>query len=230
MHVTPTEVDPNFTPEAPVVLSITARKPEAIASQFRPESIVSQAEDQIRVRLTAGAQIPPESPDPFLGSTFYVDFDSDPVRDLIEANQGDARPSIDELVAWTRGAIEPSADRATDSASVVATVGRGDCTEHAVLFTALARSFGYPTAIALGIVVVRSENGEVGAFGHAWTEVFDEGQWKTVDPSPLDPIQPLGYLREGLMLEEGPGYTLELLRIHRSAVRAVRVTNDTPSP
>jgi hypothetical protein len=53
----------------------------------------------------------------------------------------------------------------------------GDCSEHAVLLTALARAAGIPTKFCTGLVYVR------GAFYyHAWNEVF-VGKWVAVDPS-----------------------------------------------
>ncbi len=52
---------------------------------------------------------------------------------------------------------------------------KGDCNEHAVLFAALARSYGVPTKIALGLVYLD------GRFSyHAWNEVY-LGRWVPVD-------------------------------------------------
>ena len=56
---------------------------------------------------------------------------------------------------------------------------RGDCNEHTVLFTALARANGLPTRIAIGIVW----SDELGGFYyHAWPEVF-LGDWVWMDPT-----------------------------------------------
>jgi transglutaminase-like putative cysteine protease len=53
---------------------------------------------------------------------------------------------------------------------------KGDCNEHAVLFTALARAAGLPARIAAGVVYLN------GAFYyHAWSEVW-LGQWVSMDP------------------------------------------------
>lgn len=54
---------------------------------------------------------------------------------------------------------------------------RGDCTEHTVLFVALARSLGLPARTAVGLVYLE------GAFYyHAWPEVW-LGEWVAVDPT-----------------------------------------------
>lgn len=54
---------------------------------------------------------------------------------------------------------------------------RGDCNEHAVLFTALARAAGVPARIAVGLV----QQGEY-LFYHAWAEIFYK-DWIPVDPT-----------------------------------------------
>ena len=57
---------------------------------------------------------------------------------------------------------------------------RGDCNEHAVLYTALARAAGIPTRIAIGLVW----SDELGGFYyHAWPEVHVDGSWRWIDPT-----------------------------------------------
>ncbi|HUP23198.1 MAG TPA: transglutaminase-like domain-containing protein, partial [Thermoanaerobaculia bacterium] len=57
---------------------------------------------------------------------------------------------------------------------------RGDCNEHTVLYTALARAAGIPTRIAIGLVW--SDDLE-GFYYHAWPEVFAGGRWTWTDPT-----------------------------------------------
>jgi hypothetical protein len=52
----------------------------------------------------------------------------------------------------------------------------GDCTEHAVLLAAVARAQGLPSRVAMGLVYVGGIFG-----GHAWTEVWIDGQWIALD-------------------------------------------------
>jgi len=54
---------------------------------------------------------------------------------------------------------------------------KGDCNEHAVLFTALARAAGVPARIAVGLV----QQGDL-MFYHAWAEIFYK-DWIPVDPT-----------------------------------------------
>ena len=63
--------------------------------------------------------------------------------------------------------------------------GRGDCTEHSVLFVGLARALGIPARVAVGIAYWPPGGG----FGwHAWGEVWANGRWYTVDPTWDQPI------------------------------------------
>lgn len=58
----------------------------------------------------------------------------------------------------------------------------GDCTEHAVLLTALARSMGIPARVVTGIVYVERMGGMSRVFvPHAWTQAFINGRWISFD-------------------------------------------------
>jgi len=58
---------------------------------------------------------------------------------------------------------------------------KGDCTEHAKLFSAMARAIGIPCRTVRGLVYLGDESQ---AFGlHAWNEVVIHGVWVPVDPT-----------------------------------------------
>jgi Transglutaminase-like superfamily len=60
----------------------------------------------------------------------------------------------------------------------VAKSREGDCTEHAMLLTALARACQIPARVVVGLVYVPSKQG----FGyHMWSEIFDGRQWLPLD-------------------------------------------------
>ena len=68
------------------------------------------------------------------------------------------------------------------SALEVATTRQGDCTEHALLLTALARATGIPARVATGIAYVPHFSGRDHVFvPHAWTEAYVEGRWQGFD-------------------------------------------------
>ncbi len=80
---------------------------------------------------------------------------------------------------WVYENIEKAPLLSMPSALDVLETREGDCNEHTVLFTALARAAGIPTRIVLGLVW----SDEYGAFGyHAWPEVY-AGRWIWMDPT-----------------------------------------------
>jgi transglutaminase-like putative cysteine protease len=58
---------------------------------------------------------------------------------------------------------------------------KGDCSEHAKLFTAMARAMGIPCRTVGGLVYLGDEFQELGL--HAWNEVVIGGVWIPVDPT-----------------------------------------------
>jgi len=69
-----------------------------------------------------------------------------------------------------------------DRASDVLAAGQGDCTEHAVLFVALARAAGIPARAQLGLVAATYADGQPALYWHAWAEVRSAGEWIAMDP------------------------------------------------
>jgi hypothetical protein len=68
------------------------------------------------------------------------------------------------------------------SALEVATTRQGDCTEHALLLTAIARASGIPARVATGLAYVRSFGDRENVFvPHAWTEAYVDGRWQGFD-------------------------------------------------
>jgi transglutaminase-like putative cysteine protease len=59
---------------------------------------------------------------------------------------------------------------------------QGDCNEHTVLFTALARAVGLPTRMAAGVVLVDLHGEGPAFYYHAWPEVW-LGAWHALDPT-----------------------------------------------
>jgi hypothetical protein len=91
-------------------------------------------------------------------------------------DERDALQAVRLLIDWTYTALakEPTVGMPTALATLDSK--KGDCNEHAVLFTALARAVGIPTRVAAGVAYV----GEA-FYYHAWAEVW-LGQWVAVDP------------------------------------------------
>jgi hypothetical protein len=95
----------------------------------------------------------------------------------ILGTERDALRATQRLLDWTYNMVEKSPTISLPTALAVLENRKGDCNEHAVLFTALARAAGIPARVAAGVVYLE------GAFYyHAWSEVW-LGQWVAVDPT-----------------------------------------------
>ncbi len=93
---------------------------------------------------------------------------------------------------WVFSRLEKEPVVSIPSALEVLEQKRGDCNEHTVLFTALARAASIPTRIAIGIVW--SDELE-GFYYHAWPEVYLEtsavdprSEWIWMDPTLDQPL------------------------------------------
>jgi len=113
------------------------------------------------------------APTPFLQSTHPRLVAQ--VQQILKTER-DALTAARQLLDWTYTALEKIPSVGMPTALSVLDSKQGDCNEHAVLFTALARAAGLPARVAAGVVYLD------GAFYyHAWAEVW-LGQWVAVDP------------------------------------------------
>lgn len=88
------------------------------------------------------------------------------------------------IYQWVYDTIEKTVVFSIPSALEVLETLEGDCNEHTILYTALARAAGVPTRIAIGLTWSDELNG---FYYHAWPEVY-AGQWIWMDPTLGQPI------------------------------------------
>lgn len=224
LHVVPIQTAQGVDPALPILVALHTEDPERIRSALRPEAVKELGPDRIVLRLERYPGRGDGDPSKYRAPTFLVDFDSPSVEALAASARErlGAAPGVAELVAYTRELILASGERGFDVASEVAEHRSGDCTEHAVLFAALARRFGHPTRIAIGTVLVAAE-GRIYAFGHAWTEVHDGRGWAEVDPTDIQGAHPIAHVPEGIVENEGPGFTLGLFDLISANATRVEV-------
>jgi hypothetical protein len=139
---------------------------------------------------------------PFLEPTDMVQSGDPLVREKasgIAGGERDAWKLSVRVYGEVRKLLSPSFDVAFASAVEAIKQGKGDCTEYAAVFAALARSLGIPVRICYGMV-----NTGWGTFlFHAWNEVY-AGRWIPIDAA-------LGQVRVDathLALYKGPGNEL----------------------
>lgn len=183
-----------------------------VVSGFDGIEVIRSTPEAITLLLTPSpARSEPPSERHRLPS-FVIDYEADAVSEIATA-LGDA-PTVEELTDFVFTHIDNKTyARGFDLAARVAETGEGDCTEHAVLLAALARHSGYPAQVTLGVVLIENKT-EVFAYGHAWTEIFEDGVWQVADATRLSTdksIRGIRYIPLGGLDNEGFGYSMSLL-------------------
>lgn len=212
-----------------LVADLAVRHPRAAAESLSLNAgvqVMRVDDEWVRIELARGSTLPGDPLPAHTEPSFVVDFDEPAVEAVagsLRKRHGDY-PSLIELVDHAGSHIALKNYRnGFDLASQVATSGEGDCTEHAVLLTALARATGRPARLVFGMLIVDAQSG-IHSFGHAWTEIYSERQWHIADAT--DPEGGLAdarlfYLPLFSMADEGPGYAMELMKF--SMVQPSRV-------
>ena len=144
-----------------------------------------------------GPARPLEDRDRFLRSTTHLGHAAPPVRNLHAATVADlpaAAPPAQRAEALRRAVARHLTEKNLDSvlatAEDAALQRSGDCTEHAVLLTALLRAEGIPARIATGLIYVDSFIGKRDLFAyHMWSQAHLDGRWIDLDAT-LDDATP----------------------------------------
>lgn len=166
-------------------------------------------------------------------ASFVIDYDDPRFVRLWSsvAKKHGEQPGVAALVDLVAKHIDvKTTARMFDTAAEVAQSHQGDCTEHATLLTALLRRSGRPARLVTGLAVL-VDGHEVGAFGHAWTELYIEGAWQVADAA-LHPIpghdshhiRAIRYIPAVRMLDEGAGFSAAMGNVRSiEAISSVRV-------
>ena len=114
-----------------------------------------------------------------LRSTPFIQSDDQEIirqAETIVKGAEDDSEKVRRLAAWVYREVEKRPVVSIPSAVEVLRQKAGDCNEHAVLFTALARAVGIPANMQAGIVYQEGK-----FYYHAWAQVH-LGTWISVDP------------------------------------------------
>ncbi len=134
-----------------------------------------------------GAPLSAEEQKEYLAGDPFITVDHERIRDAMRLAAGDATEPWQKAISiyeWVYENMRKTPVISVPTALDVLRTMEGDCNEHAVLFTALARAAAIPARVVIGIAW--SEKLE--AFGyHAWPEVHI-GRWIPMDPTLGQPI------------------------------------------
>jgi len=118
--------------------------------------------------------------------------------------------------------VEQAYGASQDRASDVLASGKGDCTEHAVLFVALARALDIPARGVHGLVYARYADGKDALYWHAWAEVLSAGEWIAVDPTFGQPVADATHVKLGSELQDDALGLLGPLKVEAVEVKPER--------
>jgi len=124
----------------------------------------------------------------YLQPSRYVQSDDPKIIELAEEAVSDATDAVEALRNIKTFAAEyitnPTWTVGYASASEVAQNRSGDCTEYAVLTTALCRAAGIPAQVVMGVVYVDEPGFMEQSFaGHAWVRAYVGDRWVGLDPA-----------------------------------------------
>ena len=117
----------------------------------------------------------------FLGASAYIQTDAPAIREKVqEILDGEVNSwhAAEKLCQWVYTTMTEKKMSGSFGSSLTALESRsGDCTEHTVLFIALARAAGIPSRICSGVVFAKDA-----FYYHFWPEVY-VGKWVQMDPT-----------------------------------------------
>jgi hypothetical protein len=205
--------EPSATPSDDVLVRVHVVDSAGLARLLGMAPGEARAAGTLELRLTPGTHPEVGSPPNPEGASFIVDFDDPAVVQLrqrmLDAH-GQAAIGGEMVVAFVARAMQPEFAAHAHLASQVARELKGDCTEHALLTAALARSVRIPARIVQGAVLMNAD-GRWQAYGHAWVQTFEAGRWLVRDSALADFRGPVHYLPAFVVADEGPGYKLGMV-------------------
>ena len=217
----------------PIYVVPTEDRLQAAVPDGRPLHVEFTAVDPVRLRDALGPGAEPVGPDTIRyridrdaprardadatgrwhAASFLIDHDEPAVRALrdgfLESAPAATAARAAALTGFVGRRMQATPGQGWEPASLTADALRGDCTEHAVLTTALARALGIPARVVVGLVLVRAGD-RFEAYGHAWAELGDGDRWRRSDAA-LGPLaEDARYVPLGELTDEGPGFMLQV--------------------
>ena len=117
----------------------------------------------------------------YTSATPTVQSDQEPIKQLaakLVGSETDPLKKAELIKNWVYRTLRKTMACNATTALAVLDNKAGDCTEHTLIFVALARAAGLPAREITGVAYVSP------IFGwHAWAEIHDGKQWVSVDPT-----------------------------------------------
>ncbi|NDV91372.1 transglutaminase domain-containing protein [Alteromonas sp. 345S023] len=195
------------------LLSSNAKAIAAAMQQWQGIQVDAVTDSSLTITTELRPRYMGEVKPQYSAATFVIDLDEPSTKGFTSGfvPSDEAIFSVDEVQAYVSEYISDATYiHGFNFASTVAKQKSGDCTEFAVLTTALVRALGKPGRVVFGTVLIDDPTG-VTAYGHAWTEVFDNGNWQIIDAALYGLAEDIRFYLPGSVIEnEGPGYGMSL--------------------
>ncbi|MEP1554771.1 MAG: transglutaminase-like domain-containing protein [Paraglaciecola sp.] len=207
---------------------VVTSKPTLLADKLEGWSnikVTQVEENGLSIIMTAKSKFLGKPISQYSASSFVIDIDELETQSFIASFVEDNKDwGPNDLAAYVSGYIKDTTYiHGFHIASVVAKQASGDCTEFAVLVTALARGLGLPARLIMGTVIIEQEN-NVSSYGHAWAEVYSDDKWHLVDAALYgSEAKHHFYLPASELQNEGPGYVMSIAR--GAALMSEEITN-----
>ncbi len=152
------------------------------------------------------ATLPTEDPELLRWTRPTVFVQSEDPRIVEKAKEiiGDEKDPFEaskKICAWVHANMRSTfSARLTNALEVLSSL-EGDCTEHSILFIALARAIGIPAREVAGLVYVEGQ--KPGFYFHQWAKVW-VGQWVDMDPTFNQPLVDVTHIKlaEGDLIKQ----------------------------
>ena len=204
----------------PLTYDLIHEKPDVIRealSERIPTLVRRDDSVSFQIREYPSTRTPPD-PTAHMSASFLIDY-TEPIfetlKDGVKQRYG-PHPTPRQLEEFVFYYIESkNYAHLFDLASTVARSRAGDCTEHAVLLTALLRMFGYPARMVIGTYVHLEEKPK--GFGHAWTEYYGESRWRGLDGTRIAGAVDQHYVPLSVIEDESISYGIGLMSAMQAA-------------
>lgn len=134
------------------------------------------------------------APKAALASEPFIQSDHPKIRKTAARIAGDLHgfAQVEALVEFVATSIKDRYQPGFSDAWTTLKQKTGDCTEHTLLFVALARALSIPARPVVGLVFW-PKGGGLG--WHAWAEVYFQGRWIRTDPTWGQPLADIGHIK-----------------------------------
>ena len=169
-----------------LVLGVDGRDPTTIPSGARQKMHFDEETGIWELALGAAFNAPPEATTEEIAEALSESVEHPihhpEIQKLAREAVGDAESrseQVEALVGFVDTYLADSYSAEPLTVLDMLDTRKGDCTEHALLFTTLARALEIPTREVSGLLYLGDD---VQAFGgHAWNEVVVDGHWQPID-------------------------------------------------